>query len=259
MTISSKGADDAAPVTVGHGPRRVLALHGWFGSAQGWGWLPQMVDGELFTWAFLDYRGYGARATVTGEYSIAEISRDALALADSLGWDTFSVVGHSMGGIAAQRVLADAPGRVERLVGISPVPAGGVPFDLQSWTLFDGAAADPANRRAIIDLTTGNRLSGRWLDEMVRFSLDHSTREAFGAYLPAWARTDLTDEVKGNPVPALAVVGEHDPALGADMMRETWMRHYPNARLEVFANAGHYAMYETPVRLVTVLEDFLGR
>jgi pimeloyl-ACP methyl ester carboxylesterase len=246
-------------ISVGHGPRRVLALHGWFGSARGWGWLPDLVDVERFTWAFLDYRGYGARAGVAGEYTLAEISRDALDLADSLGWDRFALVGHSMGGSAAQRVLADAPERVDRLVGISPVPAGGVPFDLQSWALFDGAAANPDNRRAIIDLTTGNRLSRRWLDEMVRFSLDHSTPEAFGAYLTAWARTDLTDEVKGSPVPALAVVGAHDPALGADMMRETWMRHYPNARLEVLANAGHYAMYETPVRLATVVEDFLGR
>lgn len=246
-------------ISVGHGPRRVLALHGWFGSARGWGWLPDLVDVERFTWAFLDYRGYGARAGVAGEYTLAEISRDALDLADSLGWDRFALVGHSMGGSAAQRVLADAPERVDRLVGISPVPAGGVPFDLQSWALFDGAAANPDNRRAIIDLTTGNRLSRRWLDEMVRFSLDHSTPEAFGAYLTAWARTDLTDEVKGSPVPALAVVGEHDPALGADMMRETWMRHYPNARLEVLANAGHYAMYETPVRLATVVEEFLGR
>ncbi|MFC0006379.1 alpha/beta fold hydrolase [Micromonospora siamensis] len=246
-------------VSVGDGPHRVLALHGWFGSARGWGWLPELVDGERFTWAFLDYRGYGERMSVAGEHSIAEISADALALADSLGWDTFSVVGHSMGGSAAQRVLADAPDRVERLVGISPVPAGGVPFDLQSWALFDGAAGNPDNRRAIIDLTTGNRLGGHWLDQMVRFSLDQSTPEAFGAYLTAWARTDFTDEVKGNPVPALAVVGAHDPALGADTIRETWMRHYPNAALEVLAEAGHYAMYETPVRLVTVVEEFLGR
>ncbi|MET7751973.1 alpha/beta hydrolase [Micromonospora sp. NPDC005367] len=246
-------------ISVGRGPRRVLALHGWFGSARGWGWLPELLDTERFTWAFLDYRGYGERIGIAGDFSIAEISRDALELVDSLGWNTFSVVGHSMGGSAAQRVLADAPGRVERLVGISPVPAGGVPFDLQSWALFDGAAADPANRRAIIDLTTGNRLSGRWLDEMVQFSVENSAREAFGAYLKAWARTDFTDEVKGNPVPALAIVGEQDPALGANMIRETWMRHYPNARLEVLPNAGHYAMYETPVRLATVIEDFLGR
>jgi pimeloyl-ACP methyl ester carboxylesterase len=59
-------------------------------------------------------------------------------------------------------------------------------------------------------------------------------------------------------VPALAIVGEHDPALGEATMKSTWLTHYPNARLEVLANAGHYAMNETPVCLATVLEEFLS-
>ncbi|MEV4639569.1 alpha/beta hydrolase [Actinoplanes sp. NPDC049548] len=243
--------------TVGNGPVYVLALHGWFGSARGWGHLPHLIDGERYTWAFMDYRGYGERRDVPGEYNIAEISRDALELADGLGWERFAVVGHSMGGSAAQHLLADAPDRVTHLVGISPVPASGVPFDEQGWALFDGAARDPGNRKAIIDLTTGNRLSSYWLDTMVRSSLEESTVEAFGAYLPAWARTDFSERVKGNPVPALAVVGEHDPALGAATATATWMATYPNARLEVIAEAGHYAMDETPVRLATILEQFL--
>ncbi|GAA0795492.1 alpha/beta fold hydrolase [Spirilliplanes yamanashiensis] len=245
--------------TVGDGPDRVLALHGWFGSARdGWGALPGLIDRDRFTWAFLDYRGYGERRGEAGEHTIAEAAADALALAGKLGWDRFSVVGHSMGGMVAQRVLADAPDRVVRLAGISPVPAGGVPFDEQGRALFDGAAADPANRRAIIDLTTGNRLSGWWLDRMVRASLDGSDPAAFGAYLSAWADTDISAAVAGNPVPALAVVGAHDPALGADTMRATWLTHYPNARLEILPDAGHYAMEEAPVRLATVLEEFLA-
>jgi pimeloyl-ACP methyl ester carboxylesterase len=245
-------------VSVGHGPRKVLALHGWLGSAHGWGWLPDLIDGDRFTWAFMDCRGYGGRMEVTGDHSVAEISADAQVLADELGWDTFAVVGHSMGGMAAQRMLADAPDRVERLVGISPVPAGGVPFDDAGWALFSGAAADRDNRRAIIDLTTGNRLSGHWLDAMTQFSIENSAREAFAAYLVTWARTDFVSMIKGNPVAALAVVGETDPALGADLIRQTWLEHYPNTELEVLPNAGHYAMYETPVRLATVLEEFLG-
>ncbi|MEV8507126.1 alpha/beta hydrolase [Actinoplanes sp. NPDC051475] len=133
-----------------------------------------------------------------------------------------------------------------------------MPFDDEGWALFDGAARNPANLKAIIDLTTGNRLSSYWLDTMVRRSLEESTVEAFGAYLPAWARTDFSASVQGNPVPALAVVGEHDPALGAGTMRATWMATYPNARLEVLADAGHYAMDETPIRLATILEQFLA-
>ena len=40
-------------------------------------------------------------------------------------------------------------------------------------------------------------------------------------------------------------------------MRETFLKWYPNARLETIDNAGHYPMYETPVVLATMLEAFL--
>lgn len=53
-------------LVVGHGPVRVVALHGWFGSATGWGLLPELVDREAWSVAFLDARGYGSRKDVPG-------------------------------------------------------------------------------------------------------------------------------------------------------------------------------------------------
>ncbi|MFP5346201.1 MAG: alpha/beta fold hydrolase [Actinomycetes bacterium] len=244
---------------IGSGSRKVLALHGWFGSAAGWGSLPQYLDTDTYTWAFLDYRGYGEAKEHAGEHTMEEISDDALSLADELGWDTFDLVGHSMGGMAVQRVLLDAPERVRRLVGISPVPASGVPFDERSWALFSGAAGNRENRAAIIDLTTGNRLSRTFVDAVVQHSLDESTVEAFGDYLTAWAKTDFADKLQGNETPVKVLVGENDPAMSADVMRQTWLQTYPSCELEVLTNAGHYAMFETPVALVTSVEEFLGR
>lgn len=246
--------------TLGSGPHTVLCLHGWFGSSTGWGHdFCDALDTDAFRYVFLNYRGYGERADVAGDCTVEEIARDALDLADELGAEQFSVIGHSMGGSAAQRVLSLAPDRVTRLVGISPVPASGVPFDDQGWALFSGAAKDDGNRATIIDMTTGNRLTRTWIDAMVRHSVERSTREAFGAHLESWAKDDFTELVADNPVPALAVVGEHDPALGADTINATWMQTYPNARLEVLPNAGHYAMFETPVALATVVERFLAQ
>jgi pimeloyl-ACP methyl ester carboxylesterase len=51
--------------------------------------------------------------------------------------------------------------------------------------------------------------------------------------------------------------GAHDPGLNAAFMQQTWLRWYPNARLEVIPNAGHYPMNETPVALATSMEAFL--
>ncbi len=234
-------------------------LHGWFGSSRSWQALLPHLDREAFSYVFLDYRGYGSRRGETGEYSVAEAAADVLAAADELGADRFSLLGHSMGGSVMQRVYADAPERVKALVGVSPVPASGVPFDEQSRQLFDGAADSPDNRRAIIDFTTGNRLTGTWLDAMVRHSLDHSDREAFAAYLPAWADTDFHTEIDGSDVPVQVIAGRHDPALGAETMRATFGAWYPNLELEVFPDAGHYAMDESPVALASSVERFLRR
>ncbi|MGS5089349.1 alpha/beta fold hydrolase [Hydrogenophaga sp. A37] len=242
---------------IGHGPRKVICLHGWFGHARGWGPLVYHLDKEAFSYAFLDQRGHGHRKGSGGPYNIAQIAQDALALADSLGWDRFALVGHSMGGLAIQHVLADAPQRVQALVGVTPVPASGVPFDEAGWAFFSAAAKDVGTRRAIIDLTTGNRLTGVWLDRMAQGSVAHSVEAAVADYLMAWAKTTFVERIQGQTLPVLVIAGANDPALGEATCRATWLQHYPNARLEVMPNAGHYPMDETPIALATAIERFL--
>ncbi|MFJ2866424.1 alpha/beta fold hydrolase [Kitasatospora sp. NPDC087314] len=241
----------------GAGDHHVLVLHDWFGTSAGWGPFLDYLDGGAFSYAFLDYRGYGERKDVPGSYTLAEIAADALALADQLGWDRFSLVGHSMGGKAAQQVLAEAPLRVRKLVGLAPVPAGAYPLDETDEALFYGAAEDREKRFAILDLVTGQRAGRVWLDRMVDQSLRLSTPEAFGGYVRDWATADLEQRISGNPVPVKVIVGEHDLALTAEVMRGTWLAHYPNAELEEIGGSGHYPMYETPVALATSLESFL--
>jgi len=243
---------------LGNGPHKVICLHDWFGSSQGWGTMVDWLDGESFSYAFMDYRGYGTRVTEKGEFTMAEIANDVLALADGLGWEQFSLLGHSMGGMAMQRVLLKAPQRVHKLAGITPVPASGVPFDEDTWEFFSSAVHSAEVRRAIIDLFTGNRLSGIWLERMVRHSLATASPEAMGAYLSAWVSADFLAEVFGLMHPVLVLVGVHDPALTELLVRSTWMEAYPHAHIELLPNAGHYPMFETPVALATTIEHFLA-
>lgn len=245
-------------VTFGTGEHKVICLHGWFGSSGAWGPFVDSLDGARFTYAFMDYRGYGARKGVAGEHTIGEIAADTLALADELGWKSFSLVGHSMGGMAIQHVAADAPDRVRKVVGITPVPASGVPFDDATWGFFSSAKEARAARYGIIDLTTGKRHTARWIDQLVDHSFEHSTQDAFGKYLTAWAKTNFADRVQGSTKPFLVIVGEHDAAITTDVANATHLAFYPNAKLEIFSNAGHYPMFETPVALATSVERFLA-
>lgn len=241
----------------GEGPHRVVALHGWFADRSAFRGIRPYLDERRFSYAFLDYRGYGAARKITGAYTIDEVAEDVLATADALGWPEFAVVGHSMGGKAAQALSALVPERVTAIVGLTPVPASGVPFDEQSRQLFFAAPDDPGSRRTIIDFTTGNRLTGTWLDAMVRNSLDTSEVEAFRGYLTSWATEDFHDRVVGNRTRMLVIVGEHDPAITEAAVRATIGEWYPAAEIEVMSNVGHYPADEAPIALTSRIEQFL--
>lgn len=241
----------------GAGPHKVIAVHGWFADRSAFDPILPDLDRQAFQYALVDLRGYGEAKGATGAYTTGEGAADVLALADRLGWQHFSLIGHSMGGSVVQRVLAAAPHRVRRLVGVSPVPASGLPLPPAQWELFSHAAHSPENRRTIIDLTTGGQRPAAWLDRMVRRSLERSDPKAFRAWLDSWAGEGFAAEVEGSTVPALAVTGALDPALNAELTRQTWLQWYTDSRLVELPAAGHYAMDETPLELIRAVEDFL--
>jgi esterase len=243
----------------GEGAHRVIALHGWFGDQTTYAPMYEALTAREFTYVCPAYRGYGASKHLTGRYSIGEISADVIALADTLGFETFSLIGHSMGGMAVQRVLADAPKRVRRIVAITPVPASGMPFDAPTTELFESAVDDADNARAIVDFSTGKRLSQTWVSRIAAYPKAVASDAAFSAYLQSWSKTDFSAEIKGNPVPIRVIIGEHDPGLDAKLMESTYLAWYPKAELEVMSNSGHYPMNETPIALATSIEAFLRR
>ena len=157
---------------------------------------------------------------------------------------------------------------------VAPVPtrAGPVVGSLDSrlaLTLFPHLDAPPSHyqepiddgdRAAIIDLTTGNKLTKTFINGVVQHSLKNSSEPAFAAYLQAWAKSDFTAEAKvDTATPVKLIVGVNDPAMSADVMEQTWRVFFPNAELTILPDAGHYPMFESPVSLATSIEEFLGR
>jgi pimeloyl-ACP methyl ester carboxylesterase len=236
----------------------VIVLHALFGDHQYFENFWSFVDGSRYSYAFMDARGYGKAFDVPGTYTTDEIASDVLTLADSLGWASFSLVGHSLGGMPIQQVLLKAPNRVNKMIGLSPVPATGMPIPDSDFPLFADAAHQKGNRKIILDLTTGNRLSPKWVEDFADASMRAVGPVAFRGYLDSFRTTDFSARVTGADVKAMVVVGEHDPAVTADGMNETWMKHYPQSKLVVMGNAGHYPMLETPIALATEIESFLA-
>lgn len=243
---------------VGTGSHKVIVCHGWMGDYTVFNPTIQNLDQLKYTYAFVDYRGYGKSKDQTGDYSIDEIASDVLEFASAKGWNEFSLIGHSMGGLVVQKILAKAAEKINKVIALTPVPANGYAMDPDSQGLFDGAVENIDNRRIILDFTTGNRLSGFWLDQMTQACVNTTTKESYAGYLAAWTKTDISLEIQNLDHEILVCVGENDPAIPEAMMQETYMKWYKNAKLETLPNAGHYPMQETPVYLATIIESFLS-
>jgi esterase len=257
MTAGGDGTS-AGYLQWGWGPRKVLVLSGWFGSSADWEGMWPALDPHAFTYVFFDYRGYGRSIHVPGEFDFDEAARDALQVVAALRWERFSLIGHSMGGMAMQRVQLAANGRVERMVAVVGVPACGSRMPVERLAMFNRAIDDLPTREAILDASTGKRLPRAWLAHVARQSWVNSLPSAFGKYLGHWAGDDFSGQVQGNRTPVKVIVGEHDPSMTVERMSSTWLAWYPNAQLEVLPNTGHYPMFEVPVALAATLQAFLG-
>lgn len=243
---------------LGTGSHAVICLNGWFGHSGNWGSWEQLLDTDTFSWVFPDYRGYGRRIDEVGEFTIEEISDDLLSVLDDLkDQESVSILGHSMGGVFGQHLLSKADGRIASFIGVSPVPASGSPMSSEQRQLFESAETEVGSRRTIIDITTGQRLSGRWLDEMAETSRKMSTDTAVGRCFHAWADCGFLEDLGKQQIPALVVVGAQDPAVTVDSVKGTYGRTFSDLTVLEFSDAGHYAMHEAPVRLVTEVENFL--
>lgn len=245
--------------SVGSGPHTVIALHGWLGDHSAFEPILDAVDRDAFTWILPAYRGYGLSRDVEGAYTVDEIAGDCLDLLDRLGCERFSVAGHSMGGKAMLRMLSFAPDRVVSLIGVAPVPANATPFDSEGRALFERAATDPGARRQIVDFSTGGRLPRAWIDNVVHRSVRSALPEAVGAYFRSWADGDFHRELPSHRVPALAILGAHDPSITPELVAGTWSVWFPDIEVDVFPNCGHYPPNEAPLALAARIGTFLRK
>jgi len=104
----------------------LLLLHGHPQTHVMWHAVAPVLAGH-FTVVMMDLRGHGDSGRPAADpghlvYSKREMARDALAVMQHHGFDTFQVLAHDRGARVAHRLAADHPGVVQRLMLLDIAP-----------------------------------------------------------------------------------------------------------------------------------------
>lgn len=94
----------------------ILALHGWLDNAATFDLIaPLMPEFQIVA---IDFPGHGFSDHLPECVAYNNVDRtiQMFQIADSLGWNRFSVIGHSLGGIVAQIMAATMPDRIDKVV-----------------------------------------------------------------------------------------------------------------------------------------------
>lgn len=245
----------AIAVVEGIGDRRVLVLHGWALDSGVWLTARALSDVSKFTFAYVDFPGYGAARNEPPAVGMEEMSRAALAAADELGWEQFSILGHSMGGAAALQVATLAPQQILSVVAVTPASPSGTPLDEETYAAFAGAWADPG---AAIKGGLAPEIDDEDLRRIVarnRASLDQAT---WDTYLANWTSPSFLDEVRELTMPVTIFYGESDPFVTPAYLADT-VNTLKDGTFEMLPGAGHYPMIEAPASSVPLWEAALLR
>ncbi len=244
----------------GSGPPLVL-LHGLFASLSSWLGVARRLARDFAVYA-VDLRNHGG-SFHSPEFNYPAMAADVAAFLDARGLARVHLVGHSMGGKVAMQFAADFPARLARLVVVDMAPRRYPPaLD----TLFDAVAGlDPAayTDRAAVVAALADRvpclMTRRFLAKNLvrgpdgrlawRIGLDGIDANRSGIYAEVAPGERL-------PHPMLLVVGGlSDYVTAADGQR--MRRLFPNLRIVVVPDAGHFVHVDAPDTFCRVMRDFL--
>ena len=96
------------------GQRKILCIHGWLDNANSFlPLMPLINNAEIVA---IDLPGHGYSDHQEDIYTIAAQAHIILLAADALAWETFTVIGHSLGGCIAPFSAVAASNRIEKLI-----------------------------------------------------------------------------------------------------------------------------------------------
>ncbi|WP_343224994.1 alpha/beta hydrolase [Luteimonas sp. MC1895] len=257
------------------GAPRVLALHGWLDNAASFAPLAPFLQGLDLVVPDLPGHGRSDHLPRGMDYSFAGAVHGVLDIADALGWEHFTLLGHSMGAGIASLVAAACPARVQRLVAIEAL---GALAEVPERTVerlrqaVEATRALPGKRLRVfpdLELAVRARMQANGLGEAVaRLLVERGTEAVDGGWrwssdprltLPTMVRmteAQVEDLVAGITCPVKVLFADPAQPYLPDPVRRARAALLPAGELLVMAG-GHHLHMEQPREVAAAIGGFL--
>jgi pimeloyl-ACP methyl ester carboxylesterase len=221
-------------------PATISELQNWLSLAQ--------FMGQWFHVYFFELPGHGQSEPFHGPFSSQRVAQLVEQLADYLGFERFSLMGFSFGGILAMQTFKRLSARIDRVVFIAPcLDRRALPFSALRLSVlykFNEFLSEPNVQRHLYDLIRNEftvSMIVRLLQRMGRLentvSLEKKllhTSPSTIAVLNAQIHEILTTEFEEIPVkhqtPCYFAMSVYDPLLRFDITLNVVYNHFENVR-----------------------------
>ena len=238
----------------------MLLLHGIGSNSRSF--LPQLVGlSDRFDLAAWDAPGYGASDDPPGEYTLDDFATAAEALLGCLGWDQAHVLGHSFGGVVAQRLYHRNPRLVRSLILSDTNPGSGALPEPERSERVRRRLEDLATRtpRQMAELRGPRLLAPGAPPELVASVIEVMAEIRSAGYASAavaLGTADLRADLPRIGVPTLVIHGALDTVI-PPRVAEDLAGQIPGARLVLVENAGHASNQQAPDAYNAAVRAFL--
>lgn len=249
----------------GQGSTAVLMLHGVGGGRSIWG---ESGSGTMAALAraglravALDFPGYGDSP---GTPSLDTMVAAVHATIDALAPERVVLLGHSMGGMVAQELVARTPSAVQGLVlACTSASFGKADGEWQARFLAERLA--PLDQGLGMDAMAGllvpglvSPLAGPAAQRSAREVMSRVPEATYRSALAAIAGFDRREALPRIAVPTLLLAAEHDRTAPPELMQRMAGR-VAGAEFACLAGAGHIANVEVPAAFNEAVMSFLQR
>ena len=235
----------------------LVFVHGFMGGSQQWE-AQRAALGAEYEVITLDLPGFGKNADLEPPDTIAGFARWVLNDLSARGVARFHLVGHSMGGMIAQEIVAQAPDRVGQLVLYGTGAAGILPGRFESIRASKERAHTEGAR------VPARRTAATWFlkqeaalnYETCAALAERSSLRAILAGLDAMQSWSGVANLAAIRARTLLIWGDHARTYPWSQIEQLW-HSISDARLAVIPDCAHAAHLEKPALFNSVLDDFL--